>query len=186
MTTTTKAVIALVVALIGVAIYGAYQYPKAMISVGAPSPAGSTFGDAKFAGVSINLANVGANGTSTSILNTDAVDRYVTSVHVGCQVFGSSFVANSGAGLANLQLTVGTSSTAAPVRVTGFSQLVSAANISTTSYNGYFATSTMGVAQGMTASSSLSAIWHSGEFMTFFWNATNTALCSEGVSYIPS
>ena len=184
MTTFTKSILALVGALIiAVAIYGGYQYPK-LVAFGA-APAGSTFNDAKFAGVAINLASPGANGTSTSILNTDANTRYVTSFNLGCSGVGTSLSANAGSGIANLLVTVATSSAASPNALVGFSDVANALVVATTSVNAYTATSTIAAGQTMTASSSLSSVWPTNTYMTFFFNATNTALCTVGVHYIP-
>lgn len=184
MSVTFKALVASVCAiLIGFAIVGAYQYPKQLHLAGAASPAGSTFNTAKFAGVSIDLSSPGANGTSTSITNTDATDRYITSTDLGCQSVGSSRSANTGAGLTSLGLTlsVGTTTTAAPASFSTWAAVASSGALSTSTPAFAIASST-----ATTATTTNADIWHSGEFLTFFFNATNTARCTIGVKYIGS
>lgn len=158
---------------------GGYFYPKFSPSLGAS--AGSTFLSAKFAGIVANLANPGANATSSSILNTDAGNRYVTGFRYGCSNVGTSKTAYTGAGLANLQITVGTTSTAAPAAIPSQAFLIAnALNISTTSVNTASGSSTPTVALGN------ATIWPTGSYMTFWVNATNTAVCTFGVDYIGS
>lgn len=163
------------------AIIGAYFYPiQKMVSTFAASPAGTTVNSAKFAGVlGVALSGTGANGTSTSILNTDAFDRYVTSFKVGCEGLGTSFK-NSG-GISALQVTVATTTTSAPTTIAYNFAVALNATIATTSVNNLVSSSTL-----QTATSSNSFVWNSGSYMTFFWNATNTAICTEGVEYVQS
>lgn len=163
-----------------IAIIGGYIYPK-VVKLAGTSPSGATFGDQKIAMVAVNLANPGANGTSTSILNTDSNDRYVESSRVGCENVGSSKTAYSGTALAALQFSVGTSSTAAPTSIVPFAFVASAVNLSTSTGSVFFASSTLA-----TATSSLAAIWPTNTYMTFTFNATNTATCTVGVSYFGS
>lgn len=166
------------------AVIGAYFYPKFSQPLG-QSSSGTTFNTAKFAGVSVNLASPGANGTSTSILNGDANDRYVTAVKVGCSGVGTSNTAYTGTGLANLLLTVATSSTAAPATLIGFADVVQNMTIPTTTTRALVASSTSG-SNAPAASSSLQAVWPAGAYMTFSTNATNTATCIFGVDYFSS
>lgn len=148
------------------------------------SSAGATFGDAKYAGVVIALTNQGANGTSTSIINTDTSVRYVTGLRLACTGLGNSFSSGVGAGLASLQVTVGTSSTAAPVAQASvgiFSRVSSGLIIATATPTFVIASSTTQI-----ATSTLASPWYPNEYMTFWWNATSTATstCTEGVDYI--
>lgn len=177
----TKKIIYVVGIVIGVvALIGSYYYPKVLNNVGA-SPSGSTFGDAKTASVVISLASPGANGTSTSILNTDTNDRYVTSWHTACENMGTSKTAYTGAGLANLQESVGTTTTAAPATFISFSAIASGFNLATGTTNMLVSSSTLA-----TATSSLAIVWPANTYMTFSFNATNTAVCTTGVNYIGS
>lgn len=192
MTTLTKSTLALIGAvIIGGFIWGAYQYPKAALLAG--SSAGTTFNTAKIAAVAVNLASVGANGTSTSILNSDAFDRYVTGVRTACVGVGTSKTAYSGAGLAALTLSIGTSSTAAPAAVP--TNLV-ASPLTIATSTGYFAVSSSTVgnlattsvsgAVGITGITSDNFVWLTGSYITFATNATNTATCVFGVDYMGS
>ena len=162
-----------------VAIAGGYFFPKVPAFFG--SAAGSTFNNAFYAGVVVNLANAGANGTSTSILNNSGNTRYVTGTAVGCHGVGTSKTAYSGTGLASFTLTVATSSTAAPATLAEYAPVMHAFVVATSSSDYVMASSTT-----QTATSTTAAPWHSGEYMTFAFNATNTAVCTVGVNYIGS
>lgn len=167
------------IVVVGVMAAGGYLYPKFNLSLG--SSAGATFNTAKYAGVVANLATPGANGTSTSIRNTDSGNRYVTGLRYGCSGIGTSQTAYTGAGLASLQLTVGTTTTAAPAVIPASPFLVAnALVIATSSVNTAAGSSTPTVALGN------ATIWPAGSYMTFWVNATNTAACTFGVDYIGS
>lgn len=175
-----KAIIALVCAVvIGVAIYGAYQFPQVQVLAG--SPTGSTFSTAKFAGTVIDTTTTGNNATSTSILNSDAGTRYVTGFRIGCSGVGTSRTAYTGAGLANWQISIGTTSAAAPASFTSFAAVVLNFTLGTSTTGLLVASSTL-----QTATSSLAGLWPSNTNMTFFLNATNTAACTVGVDYVGS
>lgn len=177
-----------VVVVLLAAIAGGYYYPKFTVLSGAT---GSTFTTAKYAGVAIDLStNTGA--TSTSILNTDTSSRYITNTAVTCTNMGSSFTAVTGTGLATLQLTIGTSTSASPAAVVSvgpFSRVASALVFSTsTAPIGQLASTTL-----QTSTSTLGVLWKSGEYLSFWWNATNTPAsgqttvpCTEGVYYTGS
>jgi len=164
------------VVVIGVAIYGAYQYPQ-IVPFGA-STQGSTNTTAKQASVlGVNLSAPGANATSSSILNPAGQDVYVSSFKVGCEGVGTSKTAYTGAGLLALTVTAATSSTAAPQ-----------ANSNTNSAG--LVTIATSTSQFVEASSTASAgnstpnyIWGANTYMTFTTNATNTAICTFGVDY---
>lgn len=180
----TSKIIAIAVVL-GVIILGCVWAYKAnapqSVLTGATSPVGSTFNNAKFAGVTISLASPGANGTSTSMLNTDAYDRYVSSFKVGCEGVGTSKTAYAGTGLANLQVSVGTTTTAAPASFSSFAAIALNFNLGTSTTNLLVSSSTLA-----TATSSLAAVWPTNTYMTFFFNATNTAACTIGTEYFGS
>ena len=165
----------LIVVLTGITYLGV-SYPKANLGA---SPAGSTFGDAKQAMIAINLAAPGANATSTSILNSDGNDRFITSEEVSCEGVGTSKTAYTGAGLASLTLTVATSSTAAPASNANSNTLPVITIATSTAYFG-IASSTVGAP----GNSSVSNVWAANSDLTFTANATNTALCTVGVKYI--
>jgi len=144
------------------------------------SPAGSTFSDAKVAMVSVNLANAGANGTSTSILNTDGNDRYITGYQIGCETVGTSKTAYTGSGLAALQLTIGTTTAANSATIPSANLVVNAGTVATSSVYFLQASSTL------QTGSITSAIWGANTPLDFWFNATNTATCAVGVSYVGS
>lgn len=190
MTTTTKWIVAAIAVLV---IIGAYYYPKSSNTVieqqVAGSAAGSTFNTAKFAGIAVAPATPGTNATSSSILNGDAGDRYVTQIRLGCESVGTSKVAYTGGGLASngFTLSVATSSTAAPAtnsntNIVGGNVI----NISTSTQYFVEASSTALTAVPNTGSSAVNNIWLSGSYMTFTFNATNTAVCTAGVDYVAS
>lgn len=140
------------------------------------SPTGATFNSAKVA--AIVAAPATASATTTSILNSDANDRYITSTFAYCGGLGSSQTAYTGAGLANLTLKAATTSTAAPAALTN-TNLVMNVNIATTTPN------TSAVATS-TFVSAINQRWAAGSYLTFEFNATNTAACTVGANYIPS
>jgi hypothetical protein len=171
-------VVSLFVAL---AIAGGYFFPRPLapqIALSA-SPQGSTFGNSLSASVTMNLA--GPTGTTTSILNTDSNDRLVTSSHLGCEGVGNSFTPGTGTGLANLTFSVGTTSTnfsSSIIAPNPFAK-IAAYNAATNTVNMELSSSTLA-----TATSSLAIVWPAGSYMTFWFNATNTAVCTAGVSYL--
>lgn len=173
-----KQIIAGFIAVAAIGVLGLF-FPKAQNFVGAV-PAGSTFNTAKFAGIVVSLANPGANGTSTSITNSDTSDRYVTAWKVGCEGVGTSKTAYTGTGLASLQLSIGTTSAAAPASFASDDAIIT---------NQVIGTSTVNMASSSSAfqiTAPLATLWRSGEKMTFYWNATNTAACTVGVDYLGS
>lgn len=183
MKTSTKAFFALVGALlVGMAIYGGYQYPIYHAPSGqVQSSAGTNYNSAKFAGTTISLATPGAGATSTSILNTDSVDRIVTTFKVGCEGVGTSQTAYTGAGLASLQVSIGTTTAANPSSFLSSAAIALNYVLGTSTPALIVASSTLA-----TATSSLASIWPAGTYETFFFNATNTAACTIGLDYIGS
>lgn len=175
----------IVVAVLAVAAFaGGYFFPKSTVA-GTASSAGATYGDAKFAGVSINLANAGSNGTSTTIVNTDAVDRYILSIRIGCQGFATRITNNNG-GVANLNVSIGTTTSATPAAFLSNSAVAQNLIVPTTSLSMVLSVgatttpSTFGI-----SSTTNSFLWSAGTGLTFFWNATSSnTTCSEGVDYI--
>ncbi len=153
----------------------------------AGSPAGTTFSNAKFAGVAINLASPGANGTSTSVLNTDAGDRYINTIKVGCEGVGTSRTAYSGTGLDVLTLRIATSSTSAPA-ANNNANPVGGGPLTVATSSTYFmeASTTASTAVPNVGTSAISNIWATGSYLTFTANATNTAACTVGVDYFAS
>lgn len=164
-----------------IAVLGVLAYTSSNQASVTTSPSGSTFQTAKTALVAINLASPGANGTSTSLYNGDSNDRFITSTLVGCEGVGTSKTAYSGTGLASLTLTMATSSASAPATNTN-SNILPVVTISTSTPNFVNASSTAGTP----GTSNVYSIWATGSYLTVTSNATNTALCTAGVSYFGS
>lgn len=180
MTTSQKVIAGIVIAL---AIVGGYYFPAVQVlQLAGTSSQGSTFSSAKFAGIAVNLNAPGANATSSSLLNTDANDRYVTALKGGCEVVGTSQTAYTGAGLASLTLFAATTSTAAPATVSNTNK-VGGGNLTIGTSTPNFTISSTTAAGG---SNAVYNIWPAGSYLTFTTNATNTAVCTFGADYIAS
>jgi len=170
--------------------FGATPFLKVVNNVeqlAGSSTAGSTFNTAKFAGIAVSPTAPGSNATSSSILNTDVNDRFVTGIRVGCEAVGTSKTAYTGAGLASLTLSIATSSTAAPATNSN-TNLVGGGVVTIATSTPQFieASSTASTAVPNTGSSAVNNLWLAGSYITFTFNATNTAACTVGVDYIAS
>jgi hypothetical protein len=143
------------------------------------SPTGSTYQGATLPAITMNLSV--PTGTTTSISNNSGNDQYVTSVDVGCEKVGSSNTAYTGTGLANLQLTIGTSSAPVTANFVPSIAVASNFNISTSTPNFVLASSSPSI-----ATSSNGLIWNAGSVLVISFNATNTAQCTVGVGTIGS
>lgn len=177
MTTTTKVLASVLGVAVVAGVLALFYFEAPRLAFGA-SPTGSAFADSKVADVAINLAAPGANATSTSILNTDANDRYITSEKTLCEGVGTSKTAYSGGGLASLTVTIATSSTAAPA-TNGNTNTLPVITVATTTTQYGIASSTMATpGNGL-----ISDIWAANSYLTFTVNATNTATCIIGVNY---
>ena len=170
---------AIIAVVVAVAIYGAYLYPKAAQPLGTTA-VGGTFGTAKFAGVAMTPSTAGL--ATSSITNGSTNDYYVKSIEVGCEGVGTSKVLYTGGGLANLTLEAATTSNGIINSNTNYVG-GGAFNIGTTSTWFVEASSTANATVG---SILMNNIWPAGTQMTFSFNATNTAACTVGVSYISS
>lgn len=176
----------LVVVVLGAITWAGLTYPKALHSVGVASPVATTFNDAKVA--VINFNPLAAPATTTSILNTDATDRIIVSAFSYCQGMGTSGSPGGTGVIPAVTLQAATTSTAAPVNISTLTNFV---------FNTTIATST--VVTGNTVLPSqyqasttppvlgdIGRIWKAGSYLTFFVNATNTAACQVGVTYLGS
>lgn len=184
-TSTIFKVVAGVGILLGVlAFFGFTPFGKQVVTQFVGSPAGTTFSTAKFAGVAVSLAAIGANGTSTSILNGDASDRFVSGWRLGCEGLGTSRTV-SGVGLANLLLTIGTTTGSSPTAPSTFAAVANNYIVPTTTGNLILAIPSVASSTiGGTATTTNATVWPSGSYMTFTFNATNTAACTVGVDYV--
>lgn len=172
-----------VLILVG-AVYGAYLYPASTtVFVQGTSPQGSTGRTSTQANIyGVNLANPGANATSSSILNSSSNDYYITSLKVGCEGVGTSKTAYSGAALAALTLKVATSATAA-IATNGNTNVVGGGAITIGTSTPNFVLSTTTASGG---NNNVYNIWGAGTYLTFTFNATNTAVCTVAGDYTTS
>lgn len=143
--------------------------------------AGTTFNTAKVAQVNITPST--GSATSSSILNSDATDRYITNSYVACNTVGTSLTAYTGAGLTSAGWLWRMATTAAAITgalADSNTNYASNAPLSTSTAVSFIASSTEGVLTGN------SRIWPTGTYLTIQPNATNTAVCTAGVYYISS
>lgn len=177
----------LVVGVIALLVVDGFVYfsGKHIEPLAGASPAGSTYSNAgTFYAVTINTANTGTNGTSTSILNGNS-DLLITGWRVACEGVGTSKTAYSGAGLANWLISIGTTSVANTASTSAtayaFAPVLFNFTVATGSTAFVSASSTT-----QTATSTYAAIWNANTNLTFILNATNTATCTVGVDAIGS
>ena len=172
------------VVVIGIAIgliVAKFLAPRVELTAGA-SAVGATFTTAKEAAITWTLSN---GATTTSILNTDASDRYIKAAQAMCTGVGTSYTAVTGAGLASLTITAATTSAAAPASITNVNTFLTSQTLATSSASSYFSTSTPQLGGG-SPFTDYTRIWASGSYITFASNATSTATCTIGVTYLGS
>ncbi len=127
---------------------------------------------------SITLLPTTANGTSTSILNSGASDRAIIGTNVMCTGVGTSQVFGSGSGLlsAGWTLTAATT-TGASAGLGANANYILNTTLATTTGLVYNASSTEGVLAFN------SRLWPVNTYLTFNFNATNTASCGLNVTW---
>lgn len=140
----------------------------------AVSTAGVSNTSAKIA--SITVAPALTAGTTTSIYNGSGVDRFIQNSFVACTGVGSSLTYLTGAGLAAWTVQMSTSSSAVDAKTNA--NYASNITIATSSAWSYTASSTKGVL------GDVSGIWPSATYLNITFNATNTAACTVGTSYL--
>lgn len=147
------------------------------MSVGTSST-GTTFSTAKIA--EVVMAPQSVTATSSSILNTDSSDRYVTDAGVYCTGLTTMFGMNGAGGLVTFDYYAGTTSSAAPTAaVTSNPLLAMRVSVATATPNGFTATSTF--------TNPYARVWNSGSYLTFQTNGTSSAaICTPYVRYIAS
>lgn len=178
--------------LVVLAIAGGYFFPKGVNSVvyhvGSSSPTGSTFGDAKVFETVMAPSTIA--GTTTSALNTDAGDRWITGGFVNCQGNTTALTYLTGAGLTSTGLTLKAATTSvANSGIFGSTVLAINMNLATSTTFSYNATTTFSSASGVGASGGGAMLydWTAGSNLTFVFNATTTAgSCAVGVTYVGS
>lgn len=176
MTTLSKIIVG--VALIG-AILGTFAFFNLTpfrtivqnVIAGSSSPVGTTFNTAKI--VSVNMTPSTPGATTTSILNTDASDRwfanYGMAVCTGVQAASTS--------VATLTVQAATT-TVANLGLQGNANYMMNLTISTSTSISNSATSTQ--------TNPVFSLWPSGTYITFAFNATDTAACTVEMDYLAS
>jgi len=150
-------------------------FPSVIVqSVAGASPAGSTFSTAKEYSVTMALTGT---GTTTSIQNTDSNNRYVKNNFAFCTGLTQASSALAG----SLSYTVATTSqnfTGSTTAPTTNATPAGVIAMATSTGAGYTASSTWPTPYYQ--------IWQPGQWMTFNWNATDTAVCTVGLSTLAS
>lgn len=139
------------------------------------SSAGTTFNTQKIANIVWALSS---SATTTSIVNSDASDRVIEQVQYYCSGIGTSKTAFTGTGLAALIFTAATTSASAPASISTTNAFLNT-TIATSSTELFVASTTPGL-----TSTAINRVWASGSYITFSTNATNTASCTIGVTYM--
>jgi hypothetical protein len=176
MTTKIISVVVGVLAILGtVAFFGYSPFLKTVVQQFG-SPVGTTFNTAKVATVEMSPATNAAS--STSVLNTDASTRFVESLNAACTGVGTSYTNLTGTGLAALTITAATT-TVANAGAQGNSNTFTGTVATTTAFS---------LLSSVIASTgaAMNYSWPSGTYLTFTFNATNTAACIVGVNYLAS
>ena len=124
---------------------------------------------------SITVAPATASATTTSLINTDATDRAITSSFAVCTAVGNSFTFTSGAALTSWLLQMSTS-TVSGLGLQGNTNFAASLTLATTTaWMPYTASTTPGVTPSY-------FVWPSGIALNMTFNATNTAACTIGVT----
>lgn len=166
-----------------IAILG-LNYPHSVQQLAGASAVGTTQSTPRQ--VLIVMSPTTPAATSTSILNSDSNDRIIESAKYECTGIGSSFTYLTGAGLASTGLILNAATTSvANTGSQGNTNLVfdNSNTVATTSPTLAFISSST---PGTIGANVTNRVWASGSYLTFTTNATNTAVCTVGVSYIPS
>lgn len=182
MSTASKSLLAFAVvgALAGIVAFFNVSPFRTVVEQLAGSSVGSSFTTAKIA--SVNITPLTAGATSTSILNTDASARWAYGYTIAdCTGLSSSYTyPNTNAtALANLLLQVATTSIA-NLGLQGNTNYFANLVVSTSTYAGQFSNSSTTTAPVM------AGYWPSGTYLTFTFNATNTAACTVAAYYLAS
>lgn len=155
----------IVVLIVGIFI-GHYFWAKQSELVGAASPINSTQIGDNF--VQTSIAPLSVTGTSTSIFN-NSYDRAITNGYAYC----TGVTAQPAVGA--WTLSIATSSAAG--YTTNANYAIGAMVIGTTTSYAYVASSTFPV-------NAITQNWPAGTYLSFQFNATDTAACTVGVQYI--
>jgi len=172
MTTFSKSLLAFAVvgALAGIVAFFNVSPFRSAIEQLAGSAAGTTFQTAKVAAV--NFAPATSAASSTSILNSDAGNRYITDTFLDC-------LGANGQGFQTIQ---GATTSVASLGLQGSINYFASTTATTTAAanNMYVSTSTEG------ALGSETRVWGAGSYITFVVSSTNSGACTAGVHYLQS
>lgn len=163
--------LAALVVIAAIAIIGGYYYPNTQqTQQTAGSAAGTTFGTAKVA--AINFAPATSAASSTSILNSDVGNRYITDTFMDC-------LGANGQGFQTIQ---GATTSVSSLGLQGSTNYFASTSATTTAAanNMYVSTSTEGALGAETR------VWGAGTYITFVVSGTNTGACTIGVHYLQS
>lgn len=139
------------------------------------STVGATNNTAKLA--TITMAPLTAGATTTSLFNGDGTDREVTSSVIACTSVGTSQTFTTGSGLASWTLQAATTSVSG-LGLNGNTNYAANLTLATSSAWYYQASTTE------TVPIYVGRVWPTQTYLSFGFNATNTAACTVGVHYI--
>lgn len=176
-------VVAVIASIATGLIMTTFQKPQAapiINEVAAASPTGSTFTTSKVALVRATFLI----STSTSVLNTDSNNRYIKNLELACTGVGTSQTPYTGAGLLSQgwKISASTSTTAASSAYLNANGNYAFVNYVMSTTSAWLTVSSSTLAIGGFSSTTE---WLAGTYLDIFTNATNTAACTVGVSYIP-
>lgn len=163
---------AMVCVLLGIVI--GYSTHKSPVLGGAVSSSGTSNVTTSWSSIVFNPLT----SSSTSIYNTGASDRAIMGSYVFCTTIGTSYTYATGAGLTSWTLLAATTTTNAN-GLQGSTNYIVNATVATATPNYYVATTTEG------APLYTGRIWPAGTYLTYNFNATNTASCSLGAEWMP-
>lgn len=170
-----KYLIGLLVVVAGLAIVGGYFYPVTHPVLG--SNGGTNTAAKQLGVVSWNLST----GTSTSV----AIPANMTAsqFQLSCTGIGTSKTAYTGAGLASVTLKAATTSTSHTADTPTSNTSVTNTNlaVSTTLATSSAIRTIASTTQQVGGKTGVSQLLKGGTYLTFFTNATNTAICNIGV-----
>lgn len=175
-----------VAAVLGtIAFFGFSPFVHYVQNFGAASTPNSTNATQKQ--LYINGFNMAA-GTSTSVQNNTGVDVVATELQYYCTGLGTSLLAYTGTGIASVTLKAATTSTTRVGNTAASNTAVSNTNtiVSTTIATSSVTTVVASTTPAIAGNVPLNDIIPAGSFITFFTNATNTAVCNIGVQIIGS
>ena len=162
----TKSIIFLVLAFAFGGLIGSMFGQSVTAPVGT-SDAGSTFSSPKMSAIVFNPSSTSA--TTTSVYNSDANDRFITSSFAYCSGVTATPV---------VALTAATTSTANPTSLGNTNYVLNVTVSTSTLPISATATSTYG--------SALWQKWPAASYVSFAASATTSATCTIGVNYVPS